>query len=109
MTDRSRKITEMTAATAAAPSDVLLIAANTSGSAVNRKLPISALFGNITAPTTFANTIPVSVDKLTIRYNVTPANSTALSVTAGTMWADESYLYVATANGVVKRAALSLF
>jgi len=109
-TDRSRKITEFTAATIAAPTDAFLIAANTAGAPVNRKLPVGTLFGNIISPTTFANNVSVSVDKLTIRNNITPANSTALStVTAGTIWADDTYLYVAVADGIVKRVGLTLF
>lgn len=42
--------------------------------------------------------------------NVTPANSNALAITApATAWSDGNFLYVATANNVVKRVALSSF
>jgi hypothetical protein len=39
----------------------------------------------------------------------TPANSTATTIAAGTMFWDSGYLYVATANNVVKRSTLSAF
>lgn len=39
----------------------------------------------------------------------TPANSAALTVTQGTIWFDSTYVYVAVANNVVKRASLTSF
>lgn len=41
--------------------------------------------------------------------NVSPANSTSLVVSKNTIWSDGNYIYVATANSFVKRAALSTF
>ena len=40
----------------------------------------------------------------------TPANSTAIpTVVKNSIWADSDYIYVATANGTVKRAVLNSF
>jgi hypothetical protein len=39
----------------------------------------------------------------------TPANSTSTTITAGSVFWDANYLYVATATNIVKRAALSTF
>jgi hypothetical protein len=41
--------------------------------------------------------------------HATPANTTATSVTRGAIFWDSNYIYVATADNTVKRAALSTF
>lgn len=55
----------------------------------------------------FAQTV-VSVSKLLIGNSTAPANSTA-NVVKGSFWYDTDYLYIATANSVIKRVALSSF
>lgn len=55
----------------------------------------------------FSN-INLEVATLLIANNATPANSSA-NVTHGTVWFDSNYLYVATANNVLKRVSLSSF
>lgn len=59
------------------------------------------------APTT--NTATMSTLRSQIPIANTPANTTALTITAGTMLYDADYLYIAVANNVVKRVALSSF
>jgi hypothetical protein len=50
----------------------------------------------------------VEVLTLLVGNNVTPANSSS-NAEQGTFWFDSSYIYVATANNVIKRVALSSF
>lgn len=59
------------------------------------------------APTT--NTVTFSTVRSQLVVANTPANSSALTITSGTMLYDANYLYIAVANNVVKRVALSTF
>ena len=54
-----------------------------------------------------ANTVTVNI--LTMANTATPANTNALTLGQGEIFWDADYIYVATANNVVKRAALSSF
>jgi hypothetical protein len=55
----------------------------------------------------FAN-LNVKVATLLVANNSTPANST-INVAQGTIWFDSSYLYLATANNIIKRMMLTSF
>lgn len=57
MTDRSKKITELTAASSAVATDVLVAVTNTSSNAVTKKITVGAFFSNVTANTKFSNTV----------------------------------------------------
>jgi hypothetical protein len=54
-------------------------------------------------------TIDVFVFTSNVIHQNTPANSTALTVSAGTILYDNNYVYVAVSNNKVLRAALSSF
>jgi hypothetical protein len=57
----------------------------------------------------FANTnVPIAANTLTLKEKVTPANS-AITTGQGHIWFDDNFIYCATSNNVVKRAALSTF
>lgn len=60
----------------------------------------------------FANEIfsnsNIEVATLLIGNNSTPANSSS-NAEQGMVWFDASYIYVATANNVIKRVSLSSF
>lgn len=94
MSDRSKKISELTALSSPAGEDLLLIVDDPSGTPVTKKVTVSSLFGNSSANV--------------VIYNATPANST-ISVKKGTLMFDADYLYVATANNTLKRITLSSF
>lgn len=94
MSDRSKKVTELTALTSPAGEDLLLIIDDPSGTPTTKKVTVSNLFGNSTSNV--------------VIYNTTPANST-ITVKKGTIMFDTTYLYVATANNVLKRVALTSF
>lgn len=56
----------------------------------------------------FSNVSRISTNTLIIRGNSTPTNST-MTVTKGSMFYDDSYLYISTANNVIKRITLNSF
>ena len=94
MSDRAKKITELSALTAPSADDRMVIVDDPSGNAVTKYVTVGNLFGNSAANV--------------VIYNATPANST-ITVKKGTLMFDTSYLYVATANNTLKRIALSSF
>lgn len=97
MPDRAKKISELTAATSAVANDQLIIVTNTAGTAVTKKIVVGNLLGNSSA-------------NVKIRSVTTPANGASIAnVVAGTLLYDSSYLYVAVANGTLKRVSLESF
>jgi hypothetical protein len=94
MSDRSKKITELTALASPSADDRMVIVDDPSGTPITKYVTVGNLFGNSAANV--------------VIYNSTPANST-ITVKKGTLMFDTSYLYVATANNTLKRIALSSF
>lgn len=110
MADRSKKISELAVATSVAANDLILIVDKHSSNTLSttKSANVSVLFGNVAANVTLSNTAVLSTNNMVLRDNSTPANST-ITVGQGKIWADASYIYVATANNTVKRVALSSF
>lgn len=115
-----KKVTQLDTQTIFAAEDLLLIVDDPNGTPVSKKTTLKNLFGSIPANTvingTFgvngntvlSGTVTANTDQLTITTSQTPANST-ITVAQGTIMWDANYLYVATANNVLKRVALSTF
>lgn len=101
MADRSKSITELQSLTTPAGEDLLVIVDSPTSSANTKKVSVQTLFGN-TQNLTFVCNVLVTENKQT------PANS-SVTVRKGTVFFDDSYLYVATANNVLKRVSLSSF
>jgi len=95
MSDKAKKISELTALTAPAGEDLLVIVDDPTGTS------------NATKKVTVANLLGNSAANLAIR-NVTPANS-AITVQQGTIFYDNTYIYIATSNNTLKRVSLSSF
>jgi len=133
-----KKITQLTALTAPANTDLLLIVDDPSGSPVSKKIELGDIFGE-TAQTSFQKiditstgtaTIGGTVVKITpstrfeveglpdfnydeirIRTSQTPAssNNTALGWSVGTITWDTNYLYIAVNASTIKRVSLNTF
>ena len=59
-------------------------------------------------PNTIFSNVNLQVATLIVGNTSTPISST-ISVTAGSMWFDSTYLYVAVSNNVIKRITLETF
>lgn len=94
MSDRAKKITELAALAAPAAEDLLVIVDDPAGTPITKYVTVGNLLGNVSANV--------------VIYNGTPANST-ITVKKGTIMFDSTYLYVATANNVLKRITLNSF
>jgi len=95
MTDNAKKTSELPTTNNAVANDRIVILKDPAGTPSTRTIKVSDLLGNSAANVVVQQT--------------TPANSTALTVKAGTIFYDNSYLYVATSNNNIKRVALSTF
>lgn len=60
------------------------------------------------APNTVFSNVNFQVATLIVGNTSTPISST-ISVTAGSMWYDANYLYIATSNNVIRRVTLETF
>lgn len=109
MADRAKKISELDALTAPVAADLLVIVDDVSGTAATKKVTVGNLFSNMASNVTFSNTTYVSANSFAIRRKATPVTSSGTSDPQGSIFYDDSYLYVATANGTLKRVALSSF
>lgn len=130
----TKKITELPAANTLSGNSLIVAVTDPSGAATTRKITVANLFGNVSTNTTFnatvaltgntttSNLTSVSVTSTNLTVNVgsftntliipfrsTPANSTSLTVGNNAIFHDGNFLYVATANNVTKRVALSTF
>ena len=94
MSDRAKKISELTALTAPAAVDLMVIVDDPSGTPITKYVTVGNLLGNSAANV--------------VIYNSTPANST-ITVKKGTLLFDSDYLYLATANNTLKRVSLTAF
>lgn len=94
MSDRAKKISELSALTAPAAEDLMVIVDDPSGTPTTKYVTVGNLLGNVAANV--------------VIHNATPANST-ITVKKGTIMFDSTYLYVATANNVLKRITLNSF
>lgn len=97
---RQKQVSEQTQLTSVANTDFLLGSANVSGNTVTFIIQTGNLFSNVPN---------LSVLNFVITKANTPANSSAITVSNGTIWADSYYLYVATSNNFVKRLSLETF
>jgi hypothetical protein len=122
-----KKVTELTAIASVSSDDLLLVVNDPTGTPASRKITLKNFFGTVAANTvhtgtvtlnggtTVAGTMSVSANT-TFTGNLkltsdTPASNNALveGYGVGSIWYDSDYIYVATASGQIKRAALSVF
>ena len=60
------------------------------------------------SPNALFSNVNLQVATLIVGNTTTPISST-MTVTAGSMWYDANYLYIATSNNVIKRLSLESF
>jgi hypothetical protein len=108
MTNRAKKITELMAHTAPSSDDLLVIVDSPSSNAITKKVTVGTLLSNTAANVTISNTSVLSTKNIVVRRKETPTSS-ATTDTQGTMFYDDNYLYIAVANGTLKRVALTAF
>lgn len=109
MADRAKKISELTALTQPSTDDLLVIVDSPANSAVTKQVTVQNFLNNSAANVTVANAYYLSANNLVVRRKATPVTSSGTSDLQGSIWFDENYVYVAVANGTIKRAALSTF
>lgn len=89
MTDRSKKISELTAVSSAVANDVLVVVTNTATTPTAKKITVGNLFANVAANTTFsgrvnvANTISVNGSVVIAANGAWIGNSTGLKGEVG--------------------------
>jgi hypothetical protein len=94
MTDNAKKTSELATTNNAVANDRIIILKDPDGTPSTRTIKVSNLLGNSSANI--------------VIQTATPANST-ITVKAGTLFFDNTYLYIATANNNIKRVTLSAF
>lgn len=105
MADNARKVSACPSVNSVAATDSLVGYAAANGVPNTVLVPLSVVLGNTAATHRIKNGF-----SLVVTTPYTPANSTANStVEKGTVMWDTSYMYIATANGHIKRATLSDF
>ncbi len=104
----TKKVSELTALTAPASEDLLLIIDDPSGAPASKKITVGSFLGNCSSNVTLSNSAILSANTVIVRNSQTPANSSA-TATKGSIFYDSDYLYIATANNTLKRVALSSF
>jgi hypothetical protein len=70
MTDRSKKLSELTALTVATANDAMIVVANVAGNTATRKLTVGNLFANVSTPTSFNANVSLRGGTLSVNNNV---------------------------------------
>ena len=109
MADRAKKISELVALTAPSTDDLLVIVDSPANNAITKQVTVSNFLNNSQANVTVSNTYYLSANNFVIRRRTTPVTSSGTSDLQGSIWFDTNYIYVAVANGTIKRATLSTF
>lgn len=109
MADRAKKISELSALTVPSADDLLVIVDAPSSNATTMKVTVGNLLTNAASNVVVKGAYYLSANNLQVTRKATPVISTGTTDLQGSIWFDDNYIYVATANGTVKRAALSTF
>lgn len=104
MTDRSKKITELTALTNASGDDLLVIVDSPAANAETKKITLANFFANVSSNAVFKSTLNAN-GRLLVTGSV-PANSSA-NGTTGQIAFDSNYIYCCVSTNTWKRSALT--
>lgn len=101
MANDGRKTSNLEIASSASSTDRVVIVANPgTAEKTTKTITVANLLGN--------SDFILAANTLITKDKRTPANST-ITVKKGTIFFDDSYLYIATSNNVIKRASLESF
>ena len=110
-----KRLDELVAASYAAANDYLVVVRDPASVQSTNTITIGALFGNVavdavlTANVTIdTNTGYLMVNNFIVTNKSTPSANND-TVVQGSIWFDDDYIYVATANNQIKRASLANF
>ena len=104
----ARKVSGYSACNAPEANASLVVVGNTAGTNTTFRLSLETLLGNNQTNVIVSNTKTLSANSFIIRKKSTPSGSSD-TVSEGSLWWDNTYLYIATANNVIKRVALETF
>ena len=96
---RAKKITELTALSAAIGSDLLVAVDDPSGAAETKKITVADFFANVSCNAVFTST-------MVLPNTTTPTTATSTG-RKGEVRYDSDYLYICVATNTWKRTALS--
>lgn len=96
------KLNDITSSNNITGDDKLLFVNDPANTANVYTITYQNFLANVSVPVVVTNTLFISTKS-------TPANSSAMTINAGAMFYDSSYLYIATANNTLKRIGLSSF
>lgn len=108
------KISELTLATTYTSNALFVVVTSPGANATTCRITSDGLFGNVPSVARFtanlfvANGAVFEANTLIINRKETPSVS-SITVKRGTVLYDDNYIYIATANNLLKRAALSSF
>jgi hypothetical protein len=107
----AKKVTQLTEGAAVTSDDLLYFVDDPGETPTSKKITVQNFLQSGAQSNLVVNGTVVSTG-LNVNGMVTPSNSTTVpagKAAVGTLWFDASYIYVVTATGVIKRAALSSF
>lgn len=94
----AKKVTELTALTNAAATDLLYVIHEPSSNAQSQKITVANFFGNVSANAVFNGTIAIS--------NTAAPTTAASTGRKGELRYDSNYIYICVATNTWKRAAI---
>lgn len=101
----AKKVTELTALTNAAATDLLYVIHSPSANAQSQKITVANFFGNVSTNAVFnAN---VSFNGRVALSNTAAPTTAGAAGTKGEIRYDDSYVYICIATNTWKRAAIS--
>lgn len=110
----SKKVTELTAMTAATADDLLMVVDSPAGTPTSMKITVKSFLESNATSNVAVNgsgnfTNYVLANTFISSYTSTPANSTAVPAgfAVGASWSDGSYIYWVTGASALKRVAIS--
>jgi len=96
------KLNDVTSSNSITGDDKLIFVNDPANTANVYTITYQNFMANVSIPLVISNTLFISTKSA-------PANSSAMTISSGALFYDETYLYIAVANNTVKRVALSSF